>query len=290
MMRNWIDTHVHLLYPNRLQYPWALNIPTLNQAFHLEHYQQVAAPLGITQALHMEVDVPEALIEEETKLIGELIQQPNSLLVGAISSCRPEKKDMGLFIESAMNNPLIHGFRRVLHVVPDDVSTSDTFRQNIRALTRKGHSFDICVLPSQMHLAVALAKACPNTQFVLDHCGVPAVADHNIAPWKSQITSIARLPNVVCKISGLIAYGDIRRWLPGDIQSIVDDLRPYVEHAIDCFGWARVVWGSDFPVCNLTKGLAVWRAVTDELLQGCTPSQCDALAFANAKRIYRINQ
>ena len=287
-MRTWIDTHLHLLYPARLQYDWTTGIPALNQAFSLEQYQQVAAPLGISQALHMEVDVLPSQIEEETKLIGELKEQPHSILAGAISSCRPENKDMGLFLEAALNNPLIHGFRRVLHVVNDDVSTTDVFRQNIRALTGQGHPFDICVLPAQLHLAQALARACPGSQFILDHCGVPAVASQSLEPWKTNIANLAQQPNVACKISGLIAYGDASRWPNGDIQAITRDLRPFVEHVIACFGWERVVWGSDFPVCNLTKGLATWKAVTDALLQGCSEAEVDALAFVNAQRIYRI--
>ena len=287
-MRTWIDTHLHLLYPQRLQYDWTQSIPALNQSFSIEQYQPLARSLGITQALHMEVDVLPEQINEETQLIGELKQQPNSILVGAISSCRPEHKNIEPFIEAALNNPLVHGFRRVLHVVHDDVSTTDVFQSNVRALTQQGHPFDLCVLPAQLHLADALAQACPKTQFVLDHCGVPAVASKVMEPWKTQIAQLARQPNVACKVSGLIAYGDPSRWPEGDVQVIAQDLRPYVEHVIDCFGWDRVVWGRDFPVCNLTKDLTTWKAVTDRLLQGCSEAEWDALAFVNARRIYRI--
>jgi predicted TIM-barrel fold metal-dependent hydrolase len=158
----------------------------------------------------------------------------------------------------------------------------------VRALTAKGHPFDICVLPQQLHLADALAKSCPNAQFVLDHCGVPAIASQALSPWREGIAALAANPNVACKISGVIAYGDVSRWGEGDVGAVVRDLRPYVEHVIASFGWERVVWGSDFPVCNLTRGLTTWKAATDELLAACSVAQLDALAFGNARRIYRL--
>jgi predicted TIM-barrel fold metal-dependent hydrolase len=287
-MRPWIDTHLHLLYPDRLRYDWTRSLPALNKAFSLEDYQAIARPAGIAQALHMEVDVAEDQIEEETVLVGELMHKPGSLLAGAISSCRPEHEDIGAFVERSLANAHIHGFRRVLHVVPDEISTTETFRRNVRALTAKGHPFDLCVLPHQLHLAEAMAKTCPDAQFVLDHCGVPGVASQELSPWKENIARLAGYPNVVCKISGVIAYGDVSRWAEGDVGAVVRDLRPYVEHVIASFGWERVVWGSDFPVCNLTRGLRTWKAATDELLDACSPQQLDALAFGNARRVYRL--
>jgi predicted TIM-barrel fold metal-dependent hydrolase len=287
-MRPWIDTHLHLLYPDRLSYDWTRSLPALNKAFSLDDYQTIARPAGIKHALHMEVDVAEHQIEDESELVGELMQKPGSMLVGAISSCRPEQADIGAFVERSLANPRIHGFRRVLHVVPDEISTTETFRRNVRSLTAKGHPFDVCVLPQQLHLADALAKACPNAQFVLDHCGVPGVASQVLSPWQESITALAGNPNVACKISGVIAYGDVSRWGEGDVDAVVRDLRPFVEHVIASFGWERLVWGSDFPVCNLTRGLPTWKAATDELLRACSNAQLDALAFGNARRIYRL--
>jgi len=163
-MRPWIDTHLHLLYPQRLDYDWTKSLPVLDRAHVLEEYAGLAQPSGIRLALHMEADVRAQQMEAETDLIGQLARQPDSLIAGAISSCRPEHDEIGGFLERALSNPLIHGFRRVLHVVPDELSTSATFRRNVRALTGQGHPFDLCVLPGQFHLADALAKACPESQ------------------------------------------------------------------------------------------------------------------------------
>lgn len=291
-MREWLDTHVHLLYCERLHYDWTSELPALRRPFHLQEYRREAQSLGIGAALHMEADVRGCEIDAETALMGGLAKEPGAQLVGAISSCRPESVDsnsFASFVERATANPLIRGFRRVLHTQPDALSASAHFRANLRMLTAQGHPFDLCVLERQLPLAAELARSLPETTFVLDHCGVPAVAGGEIEQWRRQIRVLASLPNVHCKISGLIAYGDPARWPEGDLDAIARDLRPYVEEVIERFGWRRVVWGSDFPLCLLTKGLATWKRVTDAMVHGSSDSELDALAHGNARRIYRLD-
>jgi len=290
-MQTWLDTHLHLLYPERLHYDWATGIAALSKPFHIEEYLALAQALRITATLHMEVDVRAEEIEKETELVDELARHTSGQIIGTISACRPETTDeeaFAGFCERAHANPSVRGFRRVLHTQPDDLSTSETFRKHVRALTRNGHVFELCVLPRQMPQAIALVSACPNTMFVLNHCGVPDIAGGELHPWKANLTRLAKHPNVSCKISGLISYGDPKRWPEGDLLAIADDLRPYFDAAIEAFNWHRVVWGSDFPVCNLTRGLIAWRQVTDILVQGASQSEVAALAELNARRIYRL--
>ena len=138
-------------------------------------------------------------------------------------------------------------------------------------------------------LAAELARSLHSATFVLDHCGNPRVASGDFEYWRKQIRSLATLPNVYCKISGVIGYDDPARWREGEIAVVAEDLRPYIEQVIDSFGWQRVVWGSDFPVCKLTKGLTTWKHVTDLLMRGASDHELDALAQDNARRIYRLN-
>lgn len=137
----------------------------------------------------------------------------------------------------------------MLHVVPDDVSEGALFRENIKRLGETGLSFDLCVLPHQIPNAIALADLAPDVQFILDHCGVPAIASGAVQPWRDNMTEIAKRPNVTAKMSGVVAYAEAESWS-------VETLRPYVEHTIAQFGWDRVVWGSDWPVCTLGGGLS----------------------------------
>lgn len=118
-------------------------------------------------------------------------------------------------------------------------------------------------------------------QFVLDHCGVPDVKGGGDHPWREHMAEIARRPNVIAKISGVVAYADAGSWT-------VETLRPYVEHTIACFGWDRVVWGSDWPVCTLGGGLATWVAATHALIGGASLEERTMLLSGNAKRLWSL--
>ena len=276
-----VDTHLHLVDQSRLAYPWLAGAPALNRDWAYEAYADEAARLGITDVLHMEVDVAEADMERETEVIAALAARPGSLLRGAIAGCRPENADFPAFLERAGSQSIVKGFRRALHVMPDTLPDEPLFRENVARLSGTGLSFDLVVLPHQIGKAAALVDAVPaDIPFILDHCGVPAVADRALHPWAEAISDIARRPNVSVKISGVVAYGG-PSWQ-------VEDLRPFVEHAIGAFGWDRVVWGSDWPVCNLTADLTRWVAATHALLSGCSESERAALLSENARRLYRI--
>lgn len=272
-----IDTHLHLVYPNRLRYPWIAKEPALQRSFTLDEYLAQARPAGITEMIHMEVDVAEADMEKETEFVTSLGQG----VVAAIAACRPELESFPAYLEKAAANPRVKGFRRVLHVVPDEIGTRPIFAENIGRLAAYGLSFDFCVLPRQIPTAAAIAKACPDVQFILDHCGVPDVKSGELDPWRDHMRSIAALPNVACKISGIVAYADPMGWS-------VADLKPYVEHVIACFGWDRVVWGSDWPVCTLTADLGRWVAATRQLTAGASRDEQERLLHRNAERIYRL--
>jgi predicted TIM-barrel fold metal-dependent hydrolase len=137
------------------------------------------------------------------------------------------------------------------------------------------------VRPDQIDKAIALADLAPSVQFVLDHCGVPAIKDRAEHPWREKISAIARRPNVAVKISGVVAYAEPATWT-------IDDIRPYVEHAIESFGWDRVVWGSDWPVCTLTASLSIWVAAAQAITLGCSADERARLFSVNARRIWRL--
>ena len=277
-----IDTHLHLIYRDRLRYPWLAGVAPLNRDFPYETYDAEARRCGVTDAIHMEVDVAPDDIEAETRNVDDLASRPETLLRGAISACRPEDDGFPAFLERQLADPFVKGFRRVLHVVPDDLSEGATFRANVKRLAgAAGRSTSACgrIRSTRRSRSPTLR---PGVQFVLDHCGVPAIKDRAEHPWREDIAEIARRPNVAVKISG-------RRRLRRAATWTVDDIRPYVEHAIESFGWDRVVWGSDWPVCTLTASLSIWVAATQahhaRLLRRTSGSDFFSV---NARRIWRL--
>jgi predicted TIM-barrel fold metal-dependent hydrolase len=270
-----LDTHLHLVYPDKFSYPWLSGAPAINRPWLVENYFSEARGLGITGALHMEVDVAESDIVAETEFVLTL---PG--IVGAIAACRPEGMGFVDQIEQLSEHAHVKGVRRILHQAPDELSQSDLFVENIRHLPDYDLSFDLCVRADQLPIGTALAQKAPDVQFILDHCGVPDVVGKGLDPWRAYITEIAKLPNVAAKVSGIVAYAGAD-WT-------VADLRPYVEHIIESFGWDRVVWGSDHPVVTLTGSLTRWVEATREIVKGASADEQAKLWHGNAERIYGV--
>ncbi len=276
-----VDTHLHLIDKTVLRYPWLAGVPLLDRDFSHEEYAVQARRAGIEAALFMEVDVDPADIEAELAHVEALARKPGGLLRGALVSCRPEEAGFAAWLETVRAKPFVKGFRRVLHVVADDISERPLFRENIKRIAGTGLTFDLCVQPRQMKQALALVDSAPDVQFVLDHCGTPDIEGGALHPWKEQIAEMAKRPNVVGKISGVVAFADPHTWTVGT-------LRPYVEHTVASFGWDRVVWGSDWPVCTLGGGLLDWVAATHALLAGASNAERARLLAGNAKRLWRL--
>ncbi|MCR8723159.1 amidohydrolase family protein [Frigidibacter sp. ROC022] len=272
-----IDTHLHLIDRGRLSYPWLDGVPALNRDWSLAEYTAAAGRCGITAALHMEVDTAESDAEAEIGMVAETIQA--GLVIGAIAGVRPERPDIADWL-AGLDRKVVRGLRRVLHVVPDEVSDAPAFRDGLRAIGRAGLSFDLCLRADQLGRGAALADACPDTRFVLDHCGNPEVARNGYDDWAAPLAELARRPNVIAKISGLLAQ-------TGPEWS-VETLRPYVEHVIASFGWDRVIWGSDWPVVTLGGSLSDWVAATHALIQGCSADERAALFHGNARRFWGL--
>ena len=275
------DTHLHLIYPDRLNYPWLEGIPDLNKPYTYEDYYRDAARLGIVGAMHMEVDVAVGDILSEIEMVQDLQSKPENLIRGAISACRPEESGFSDFLNWASDQPLIKGFRRVLHVVPDGVCRELGFCQSIELLSDTRFTYDICCRADQLYDAISLVDACPNVRFVLDHCGVPDIAGSGFENWATAMREVAKRPNVLAKISGIIAYGNLKSWTMAEIK-------PYFEHTVDCFGVERIMWGSDSPVCFLGGGLSTWVALTYALTNNWSENEKAAFYHQNALQLWSI--
>ncbi|HYG23442.1 MAG TPA: amidohydrolase [Verrucomicrobiae bacterium] len=277
-----IDTHQHLLYPDRFRYPWLKDVPPLSGArFGLQEYRAAAQNTGIEQTLFMEVDVDESQMEEEARFFLDLADDSASNIIGVIAAARPERGDFEAQVNRVMH-PRLKGFRRVLHTQPDSLCEDSRFIANIETLARYHLTFDLCLLPRQLPRASRLLGNAGDVQFILDHCGVPNIKGHEMDAWRESIRRIAAFPNLACKVSGVAAYCD-------PAQVTVEAIRPYVEHCIDCFGWDRVLFGGDWPVCNLTANLCRWVEIIREILGAESVARCEQFFHRNAERIYRLN-
>jgi len=276
-----VDTHQHLWDKDLFHYSWLDTIPQLNRSFRMADYLAATKGLDVVKSLHLEADVDEPYMLDETRHLLALADQPDNPLEGIVACGRPENEDFKSYLDAIGGHAKLKGIRRVLHTQPDGVGQGVTFLKNVAALPDYGLSFDICVLARQLPIAIKLISSCPDVIFILDHCGVPQVKERNLDPWRSHIAEIAKFPNVSCKISGLVAYADPQSWT-------AEDLRPFIDHAIGSFGWDRVMFGSDWPVCTLSASYRRWVEALQAITQGAGEVSQRKLFHDNAVRVYRL--
>ena len=277
-----LDTHQHLVYRNEANYSWTKDIPPLaTEDFTVDSYLSLTKDLGIGGTLFMETGVDDPDYQKEAHFIKSLMDDNKNGIKGLILSIRPEEDDnFDSWLEETLSMG-VSGFRRILHVMPDDTSKSEVFRNNVKKIGNAGKPFDICYLPTQLNIAIDFAKACDDMHLVLNHCGVPSIAAGEIDQWGKDIKELSQLPNVICKLSGLMAY-----CAPG--TSSLETIKPYVDHVLNCFGADRIVWGSDWPVVNLGKGIQEWIKVTREILSNLSESEAESIGYLNAQNIYKV--
>jgi predicted TIM-barrel fold metal-dependent hydrolase len=277
-----VDTHQHLWDLDLFQYPWLSALPSLNRSFRMSDYLEAVAALTVVKSVHLEADVDERYMLDETRHLLALADRPDNPLEAIVACGRPENQYFESYLQKIAGNSRVKGIRRILHTQPDELGQEETFIQNVGRLSEYGLSFDICVLARQLPIAINLVSHCPKVSFILDHCGVPQVKEKILDPWRAHISEIAKFPNVVCKVSGLVAYANSTNWT-------AEDLRPYVEHVIGCFGWDRVMFGSDWPVCTLSATYKQWVDALRSITNSAGESSQKKLFHDNAVRIYRLS-
>ncbi|GAA5029807.1 amidohydrolase family protein [Streptomyces siamensis] len=154
-------------------------------------------------------------------------------------------------------------------------------RRGLAAVAAAGLVYDLVVLPHQLPACAAAAADHPGLTFVLDHAGKPPIAQGALEPWAASVRALAALPNTVCKLSGLVTEADPADWT-------VEDLRPYADTVLDAFGPARLMFGSDWPVCTLAATYGQVVDATRELLSGLDGEETEAVLAGTATRVYGV--
>jgi predicted TIM-barrel fold metal-dependent hydrolase len=275
-----IDTHQHLFYRDQLSYPWLADFKSLDDDFVLDRYVHEAGTVKPTGTVFMECDVAGEQIADEARLVYTLAKTAPIPILGVIAAARPEENGFGDHLDS-IDHSLLVGVRRVLHVAPDGTAEAPLFIPNLKQLAKRDLTFDLCVRPDQLGLAAGLAKAVPELQFILDHCGCPNLNGSSDPIWRDGIAALAALPNVACKVSGLTAYGNAE-----DVT--LENLYRTLDTVFEQFGADRLVWGGDWPVCTLNSTLAGWIAFTIQWAEKLSEPERIALFGGNAREVYGL--
>ena len=277
-----VDSHVHLYDVERFRYSWLDAVPKLNRTHLLGHFDAARGPVLVDKIIFAEVAIDPGQHIAEASFIQELADK-DSRLCGSVAHAPLE---LGLRVEKDLialkKYSSVKGIRRLIETERNPAFCLEpSFIAALKLLPKYALSFDICVKHWALVYAIELVRRCPEVEFVLDHIGKPDIKNNLRDPWWGQIRELAKFPNIVCKISGVITEADHQSWHK-------DQVKPYVAHVIDCFGFDRVLYGSDWTVSNLTHAYYVWVDILDEVVAGVAASDIRKLYRDNAIRTYRL--
>jgi predicted TIM-barrel fold metal-dependent hydrolase len=277
-----IDTHQHLWNLKRFNLPWLKGGGPLARDYSMTDFLAATSGLNVVKTIYMEVDVdPREHPREAEYVIGQCRDKENPM-VAAVIGGRPADDAFRQYMARYQDNALVTGVRQVLHgpTTPRGYCLEQPFIEGIRLLGTLGKSFDICIRPGELSDAATLAKACPDTPLILDHCGNVSTKQKNLDAWRRDLAALARHKQVACKISGQMDKAPTD-WTP-------ETLAPVVNHCLDVFGPKRVVFGGDWPVCTLGGTYRRWVDSLMTILADRPVAQQRMLLHDNALRIYRL--
>ncbi len=288
-----VDTHQHLWDLKKLAPPWLSSAPkVLAQSYVTDDYIEATRGLNIVKSVYMEVDVAVADQNKEAAQVIELSQSDKHPTCAAIISGRPNSPTFEKYIKQHAGSKYIRGVRQVLQVDSAErgLCLEKQFVKSVQLLGNLGKNFDLCMRPTELGDAAKLAQQCPDTRLVLDHCGnadpkafMPSSGEepwHTVDEWKRGLATFAKHKNAYCKISGIIARA------PKGWNS--DHLAPIIDFCIQTFGFDRVIFGSDWPVCLLGGPLASWVAALNEVIGHHSVADRKKLYHDNAIRVYGL--
>ena len=278
-----VDTHLHLWDPRKLRYPWLDNIPILNRSFLLEDYKKACGPVQVEKMVFLQCECDTAQYVDEVEWVTAMAAE--DARIRGIVAWAPLEKGEGARaeLEKLSQNRLLKGIRRIIQFEPDPgFCLRPDFVRGVRMLTDYNLSFDICIAHGHMPNTIKFVRQCPDVPFILDHIGKPDIKNHVLDPWREGIRTLAEMPNVCCKVSGLVTEGDHKSWTN-------EDLKPYIDHVVESFGFDRVIYGGDWPVAFQATEYPRWVETLAWAASGCSKDELRRLFHDNAIAFYRLN-
>lgn len=272
-----IDSHVHFWDPAKHDHDWLDEAPDLNRRFLPGDLAEVThLPSGV---VFVEADrrSDQALDEVEWAIS---LARSGPPIVGIVAHAPLEYGNrVAALVRILSERALVVGVRRLLQEEPLSFISDPGLLEGHRILGEHGLTSDICIRAEQMPAVTKLVRACPDTDFVLDHLGNPAVASHDLDPWLSDLRKLAACPNISCKLSGLATRSPVWRR---------DETILYLRCALEVFGPDRCLFGSDWPVSQLAVSYEDWLLAVLGALDHLTATERAGVLGGNAVRVYQL--
>ena len=237
-----IDAHQHFWIYDQAQYPWMAG----DNMAALRHNK---LPADLT-AEQIKVGFDGSIVVQARQTLEESrwllkLAETDDRIKGVVGWVDLRSENVAEELAEFAGHPKFVGVRHVVQDEPDDrFILGEEFKRGVAQLKDLGLTYDILIYPKQLPASIEFARAFPDQPFVLDHIAKPFIKDGTRSPWDEQIRELAQLPNVLCKVSGMVTEADWENWKP-------EDFTPYLDIVVDAFGEDRLMVGADWPVCIL---------------------------------------
>ena len=285
-----IDTHQHLWDLEQVRLAW-LNLEGkadavgLDRSFLMQEYLQAVEFRNVVGTIYMEVNVILEDQQKEVEYVLVLCRSPDNPMQAAVVGGWPHHPGFQDYLKPWAKSDFIKGVRTVLHDPdrPPGMCRTEEFVRGCRLLGELDLSFDLCMRPGELQDAVRLVDRCPQTRFILDHCGNMPVTPAQVElrrKWEKGIQDLAGRENVSCKISGIVVTAH-PNWEPGDLEEVVD-------YCLYSFGEDRICFGGDWPMCTLKASYGQWLDALEWIVRDRSREFQRKLFHDNARRIYKL--
>jgi L-fuconolactonase len=273
-----IDAHHHLWRYTAAEYGWISDaMRGLQRDFLPGELRREMDSAGVQATICVQARQSMQETEALLRLAGEY-----PWIAGVVGWAGIASDDFPARLERLLGNRKLKGLRHVLQDEPDPAfALRPEFQRGLSAMKGTGLVYDILIYAPQLPVAAELAGRHPEQVFVLDHLAKPRIAAGEVSPWRENLRELARRPNVWCKLSGMVTEAHWQQWT-------ADELRPYLDAALEAFGPGRLLAGSDWPVCTLASSYSRWWQVLREWAEQLSSPEQQAIFAGNAVEVYRL--
>jgi L-fuconolactonase len=278
MQSERIDAHHHLWKYSAEEYPWMLEgMESIRRDFlvrELKHAMQQGRIDGVVT-----VQARQSLLETEWLLN---LTRRFPFMLGVVGWVPLTDKAVGSHLERFAANPKLKAVRHVLHDEADDFyMLRDDFNRGVALLKKFGLRYDILIFARHLPQTIEFVDRHPQLTFIVDHVAKPKIKDHILSPWRENMQKLARRKNVYCKLSGMVTEAGWQTWTE-------NDLRPYMDIVLECFGAQRLMFGSDWPVALVACSYKKWVEVVERATSSLSAGERDSLFGGTAKQAYGL--
>jgi len=275
-----IDSHQHFWQVGKFDYPWMRpDLGVLYLDYLPSQLKRVLKENGVRETVLVQASNSLA----ETNWLLALAEE-HSFIAGVVGWVDLTAPELEAPLQMLAANSKFKGVRHLVESEPDDDwLVQETVLSGLRTLARYDLSYDLLVHTRHLKHVKIVAESCPELRLVIDHMAKPPIASREIKEWEKEFKSAAGHPNIHCKLSGLVTEANHTSWRP-------DDLRPYVECALEHFGPQRIMFGSDWPVCLLAASYGQVLESFQLLLAELTTADRERILGVNASEFYRLRK